>query len=224
MLPRPTSFVIVRHGHTDANGGLAGMRMSGWTDTPLSREGEREALEVAARLREEPAFAALYASPLQRALRTAAPISESVGLAVQLEPGLREIHCGTVDGRSVEEVRARNAEAWSRNAEERFEHFRWPGGESYREFRARCLRTLRRLSRRHPGERVLLVTHAGFISQVFGWVHGLSCARWSAYRPANASISALEWDGGLACVLGFDQRDHLAASPGAPATSPPPAG
>ncbi len=224
MLSRPTSFVVVRHGHTSANGGLAGMRMSGWTDTPLSREGEREALEVAARLRREPSFAALYASPLQRAVRTAAPISEAVGLAVQLEPGLREISCGTVDGRSIEEVRTRNAEAWRRNAEERLEDFRWPGGESYREFRARCLRALRRLSRRHPGERVLLVTHAGFISQVLGWAHGITCARWSAYRPANASITRLEWDRGLICVLGFDAREHLTASPKVPATSPPPAG
>lgn len=224
MLSRPTSFVLVRHGHTAANGGPAGMRMSGWTDTPLSREGEREALEVAARLRDEPGFAALYASPLQRAIRTAEPISEAAGLAVQLEPGLREIFCGAVDGRSVEHVRAQHADAWSRNAEERHEAFRWPGGESYREFRARCLRTLRRLARRHPGERILLVTHAGLISQVFGWVMGVTCARWSAYRPANASISRLDWDRGLACVLGFDEREHLARFAGTPATSPLPAG
>lgn len=224
MLPGPTSFALVRHGHTAANGGPSGMRLSGWTDTPLSHEGEREALRVAERLRDEPPFAALYASPLQRAVRTAERISEALRLPVRLEPGLREIFCGRVDGRSVEHVRAQHADAWSRNAEERHEDFRWPGGESYREYRARCLRTVRWIAARHRCERVLLVTHAGFISQVLGWATGLGCARWSAYRPANASVSRVEWAGGSARVLAFDEREHLAERAGTPATSPPRAG
>lgn len=213
MLHAPTSFVLVRHGHTAANGGPAGMRMSGWTDTPLSDLGRREARRVAERLRAEPRFAALYASPLARALHTAEPICAAVGVRLRVEPGLREIFCGAVDGENVDEVRARHWEAWRQNAEEQHEDFRWPEGESYREFRARCLRTLRLLAARHPGERVLLVTHAGFISQVFGWLTGTSCARWSAWRPANASISRLRFGRGVRRGEGFDEHDHLAPAP-----------
>jgi broad specificity phosphatase PhoE len=222
MIREPTSFVLVRHGHTAANGGPAGMRMSGWTDTPLSEEGRREARLVAEALRRGPACAALYASPLVRAVDTAGPICAALGLPVRIAPGLREIFCGAVDGLGVEEVRTRYPEAWARNLEERHEGFRWPEGESYRELRARCLRTLRALAARHPGERVLLVTHAGFISQAFGWLEGLSCARWSAYRPANGSLSWVLWGPGRGRGEGFDERAHLTPRPRP--TPPPPAG
>ncbi len=221
MIRQPTSFVLVRHGHTAANGGPSGMRMSGWTDTPLTEEGRREARLAAEALRRERAFAAIYASPLTRARETAAPICAALGLPLRIEPGLREIFCGTVDGLAVEEVRARHPEAWGRNLEEKHEDFRWPGGESYRELRARCLRTLRALAARHRGERVVVVTHAGFVSQALGWLQGLSCARWSAYRPANGSCSRLLWGPGGHRVEGFDERVHLAP----PRPTPPlPAG
>lgn len=209
MRKTPTAFLLVRHGHTAANGGPSGMRLSGWTDTPLSPEGQEEARRVADALRRERDVTALYSSPLQRAVRTASPIGEALGLQLRVEGGLREICCGDVDGQSVAHVQSAQAELWRRNGEERWEDFRWPGGESYREFRARCLWTLRSLAARHPGGRVLVVTHAGFISQVFGWINGVSCARWSAYRPANAAVSRLIWDRGLGRVEAFDDRSHL---------------
>lgn len=224
MIRQLTSFVLVRHGHTTANGGPAGMRMSGWTDTPLSEAGRREARRVASRLHAEPPFAALYASPLARALQTAEPIGAALRLRPRIEPGLREIFCGAVDGDRVEEVRARHPEAWRRNAEELDEDFRWPQGESYREFRARCLRTLRALAARHPGERVLVVSHAGFISQVFGWLTGRSCAQWSAWRPANGSISRVLWSRSHRRVEAFDEHSHLAPARPPPAIPPPPGG
>lgn len=222
MMPVPTTFLLVRHGHTDANGGPAGMRLSGWTDTPLSSRGEEDARRVAAALQREHEVVALYSSPLRRALHTAAPIAEVLGLTLQVEDGLREIFCGEVDGESVAHVQARYAEFWTRNLQERWEDFRWPGGESYREFRARCLWTLRRLAGRHPGDRVIVVTHAGFISQVLGWTAGVSCARWSALRPANGAVSRLAWDRGPCRVEAFDEQCHLDPSTALP--TPPPRG
>ncbi len=198
--------------------------MSGWTDTPLSEEGRREARRAAEALRREPSLAAVYASPLTRARDTAAPICAALGLPLRIEPRLREIFCGAVDGRTIDEVRAGHPDAWARNLEERHEDFRWPEGESYREFRGRCLRALRALAARHRGQRVVLVTHAGFISQAFGWLEGLSCARWGAYRPANGSISRLRWDPGRRRAEAFDERAHLVRPAPRRPTPPPPAG
>lgn len=200
------------------------MRMSGWTDTPLSEEGVHEAVLLANALRSEPPFAAIYASPLERARSTAEIISAAVCVPVLLDEGLREIFCGEVDGRSVEHVRTAHPEAWNRNWEERDEGFRWPGGESYFEFRSRCVRTLQAIAGRHTGERVLVVTHAGVITQALGWILGVSCARWSTYRPANASITRVEWDRHVRRVLTFDERAHLTALSIPFATSPPRAG
>jgi broad specificity phosphatase PhoE len=199
------------------------MRLSGWTDTPLSALGRAEAALAAMALRRAAPFSAIYTSPLQRALHTAQAIHASVGPPVFIEPGLREIRCGQVDGRTVEHVRLHHAGAWDRNAEEVDETFRWPGGESYREFRARCLRAMRTFATRHPGENVLVVTHAGFIGQVLGWIAGVSCARWSAYRPGNASMSTVEWRRGRGSIVTFDERSHLAHARDA-ATSLPRAG
>jgi alpha-ribazole phosphatase/probable phosphoglycerate mutase len=217
-----TRLVLVRHGHTLSNGSPGGMRLSGWTDTPLSELGLREADLVAEALRGAPC-AALYASPLERALRTAAAIGAALRLPVRVEPGLREIHCGAVDGLGVEQVRREHADAWRRNAEEADEEFRWPGGESYREFRARCLRAVRAIAARHPGERAVLVTHAGLVSQVLGWASDQSCARWSAWRPRNASISALDWSPRGRRIVAFDEGAHLARRAEGRATPPRPA-
>jgi broad specificity phosphatase PhoE len=206
---RSTRLVLIRHGHTAANGSPGGMRLSGWTDTPLSAEGEREAALVAEALRDHPPFAALYTSPLRRARHTAIPIEEAIGATAVVAPGLREIHCGQVDGRSVEHVRQHYPAAWLRNAEQADDQFRWPGGESYREFRARSLRAVRAIAARHPGETVAIVTHAGVITQILGWIHGISAARWSAFRPRNASISAVDWSTGLHAILAFDAHAHL---------------
>jgi probable phosphoglycerate mutase len=214
-----TLFTLVRHGHTAANS-PAGMRLSGWTDTPLSDRGRVEAALAARALARRPAPAALYASPLQRARDTAAAIGAALGLEPRLVPELREIHCGEVDGRSVEHVRAHHAAEWARNGEEADERFRWPGGESYRELRARCLRAVRALAARHPGERVVVVTHAGFVTQVLGSIAGVSCARWSAFRPRNGSFSTVAWGPRGRALVTFDEHAHLAPAHARPTSRP----
>jgi broad specificity phosphatase PhoE len=220
----PTELALIRHGHTAANGSPGGMRMSGWTDTALSDEGELEAARLARALRHDRGFTAIYTSPLQRARRTAEPICDALRIPVRVDPGLREIFCGQVDGRSVEDVRTHHPDAWARNAQESDEDFSWPGGETYRAFRARCLRSIRRIAARHPGERVLVVTHAGVISQLAGWIRGIGCARWSALRPGNASISTIRWGPRGRAVVRFDERGHLAEVAAARATWLPRAG
>jgi broad specificity phosphatase PhoE len=209
----PTRLVLARHGHTAANGSPAGMRMSGWTDTPLSDEGHREAMLLARAMAELRPFAALYTSTLLRARQTAAPIEAALGIEARLCPDLREINCGALDGRSVEHVRRDYPAEWARNEQQVDEGFRWPGGESYREFRARCLRAMGAISARHPGARVLVVTHAGFVSQILGSVGGVSCARWSSFRPGNASLSTVDWDPARRAVVTFDERSHIVPAP-----------
>lgn len=109
----PVELTIVRHGHTAANGGPAapGAAMSGWTDTPLSPEGRRQAVA----LEGAPRFAALYASPLRRALDTARALARLAAGEIRIEPDLREICCGALEGWDVDEVRARHPALWARS-------------------------------------------------------------------------------------------------------------
>lgn len=202
-------LILIRHGHTSSNSS-GGLRMSGWTDTSLSEQGRRQVACLARRMSSEPA-SVLYASPLLRALETAGPVAEAAGAALRLEPDLREIHCGAVDGWPVEEVQRLYPELWEANLRQEDEGFRWPGGESYRELRERSLGAFRRIAAAHPGERVLVVTHAGVISQIVGSLRGTGPARWECHRPENCSLTATDWEGESGRLVSFNDCAHLEA-------------
>jgi broad specificity phosphatase PhoE len=205
-----TTLLLVRHPHTAAND-AGGLHLNGWTDAPLSGRGLAEAALLVERLlaeEEADRVAAIYSSPLLRA-RTVAERLATGAVPVAYDADLREIGCGVVDGWHVDRVRREYPLLWRRNASQDDEHFRWPGGESCLEFRARCLGAIARIARAHPGRRVVAVTHAGVVSQLLGDIAGASCARWDAFRPGNASITAVELRGGERRVLRFDDRAHL---------------
>lgn len=185
--------------------------MSGWTDFPLSPLGCRQAQALARRLAQELPVSALYTSPLQRAHDTARALTD-LGLP-DPKPldDLREQGCGEVDGWPVSEVRQRFPGSWEANFRQDDPDFRWPGGESHRELRERCLAAVRRLAAAHPGERIAIVTHAGVICTVVGWLHGTSPAEWEKFRPGNGSLTEIDWTGDRGTVLRFDDRAHLAA-------------
>lgn len=106
-------------------------------------------------------------------------------------------------------MKQRVPDLWAVNLRQEDERFRWPGGESYREFRSRCLRAVRAIARTHRGKRIALVTHAGVVSQLLGAMHGLSAARWERYRPANTALTVVEWGCGSGALVSFDDHTHL---------------
>lgn len=205
----PTTFLLVRHGQSTGNL-FGGTVMAGWVDLPLTERGFREAHELAERLASEPSPSAIYSSPLQRAARTAAVIAERLSAEPpRLDPALREIDCGEVDGWPSQLVQERHPQAWATNRAQADPDFRWPGGESYRELRERALRALEGIARAHPAQRVLVVTHAGIISQLLGSLEGESPARWERFRPHNASVTELRWGSALRELVRFDDCAHL---------------
>lgn len=188
-----TTILLIRHGHTAGNARGPDVRMSGWTDLPLSPEGQFQALALARHLATSGRPSVVYASPLQRAVHTGRAIAGACAAPLVLEAGLREINCGAADGLTLAEVKARYPRAWAANLAQDDADFRWPGGESYRELRARAWCALHAIAVRHPGARIAVVTHAGVITQVLGRIAGESAARWEAMRPRNASVTELLW-------------------------------
>jgi broad specificity phosphatase PhoE len=211
-------LLLIRHAHVEANDNGKTARLCGWYDAPLSPLGRQQVLRLRSRLASEPPPAVVYASPLQRAMDTARAAPD--GLEPHPMEALREIHCGALDGLLLAQVRSEYPELWQRNLEQADETFTWPGGESYLGFRLRALTAIRAIAERHPGERVLIVTHAGVISQVLGTLAGASPAAWESFRPANASITELLWHGNDGAVLSFNDRDHLGWSSAPPVALP----
>lgn len=166
MMPTATHLLLIRHAHTSSNGGSTAL-LSGRTDLPLSPIGWHEVTLLARRVRGIHVDA-IYSSPLRRARDTASAFDPEAPVPVQLCPELQEIDCGLLDGLPLTEVKRRFPRYWAANLRQDDGRFRWPGGETYREFRARSLSVIRRLAQAHRGQTIAVVTHAGVISQIIG--------------------------------------------------------
>src|SRR5688500_18097066 len=90
---------LVRHGETEAN---ASGVFQGHLDVQLNQRGEEQAAAVGRHLAGI-AFDAVYASDLQRAARTADLIVGGRNEIV-LDPDLREMHYGVLQGRHYHEA------------------------------------------------------------------------------------------------------------------------
>lgn len=91
--------MVIRHGQTEWS--LSG-RHAGRTDVALTEAGEASARALAPRLARRP-LAAVFSSPLSRAVRTA----ELAGLTgVETDPDLREWDYGGYEGLTAEQIRA----------------------------------------------------------------------------------------------------------------------
>ena len=86
---------LVRHGESTWN--TLGLAQGHCDQARLTQLGLRQARVVAARLRDRPAVA-LYVSDLRRALETAAPLADALGLAVTRDARLRERCLGVLEG------------------------------------------------------------------------------------------------------------------------------
>jgi probable phosphoglycerate mutase len=192
--PIPTILHLVRHGETALGG--SGV-VAGRLDVPLSARGEAQARAAATMLAGRP-LAAVVASPLVRARATAAPIAEAHGLAVELDPDLRELDFGAAEGLTFEELERRDpatAAAWVARPHEVV----FPGGEGLRDVTARALRAARAVLRRHGGREVALVSHAGPIRALLGLARGLEPRDALALDCPHGSVTSLALpDGRLA--------------------------
>jgi len=190
--PTATTLLLIRHAETEDN---INLRLSGWTDTDLSAHGERQVEVLAEHFnREHGDIAALYASPLLRARRTADAIGARTGHTPILLDDLREMYFGELDGRPFEELREAYAHLLEADENSEIEDFVWPSGESRSGFTARVLRATNRIAARHPGASVGIVTHGGFIATLMTLLVGESAAKWRKWVVPNASLSEVLWD------------------------------
>jgi probable phosphoglycerate mutase len=173
---------LARHGGTAWS---VSHRHTGSTDLPLTPAGELEAIRLAGFL-QGTAFAGVFTSPLQRAVRTCQ--LAGFGSAAAVEPDLREWNYGDYEGRTTTEIRAERPD---------WQLFRdgCPGGESPEEIGVRADRMLRRV--RAIGGDVLLFSSGHFL-RVFAarWL-GLPVGAGQYFPLGTASLSRLGYEHGL---------------------------
>lgn len=175
-----TTLLLIRHGQARA----AGTSLLG-RETPLSELGRQQAAAVARAISGD-RIAAVYTSPLPRAVETASLLCEQLGLMPILEPRLIEFEMGSL---AIEAILARPDLAIWRPDD------RAADGESLRAFSARIAEACQLIAERHVGGCAILVAHAGTVDAALRWSLGLtSTAPWQhEFNLANGSITEIEF-------------------------------
>jgi broad specificity phosphatase PhoE len=181
-----TTLLLARHGETDWN---RDGRFQGRADPPLNETGRAQASELAAVLAREE-LAAVYSSPLRRALETAAVVAADHGLEAIPVDGLREVDVGSWQGLTRDEVEARFPEQYARWLD--FGQG-WEDGETYEEMGRRVVATLLKLAAAHAGQPILAVTHGGPIRAALAFAAGTTHTEARRRGPTIGNVFVAEF-------------------------------
>jgi probable phosphoglycerate mutase len=193
--------LLVRHGRTPTTGIVLPGQAAG---LHLSEEGRRQADAVARRLGGLEKLTAVYASPLERARETAAPIARARSLSLRVDRGLSEVDVGEWTGRELRWARRRPE--WG-TVQRYPSGFRFPGGESFMEMQTRVTGALSRLVDRHPGETVVAVSHADPIKAAVSHALGMPLDLFQRIVISTGSITAIAYGKGSPAVLAVNVVD-----------------
>lgn len=195
--PQVTTVLLVRHGATPTTGKLLPGRAPG---LHLADTGIAQAERAAARIAELPKVAAVYASPLERARETAAPIAKATGHKVVVDRGLLECEFG--DWTGAELAALMKLPEW-RTVQKAPSTFRFPGGESFTEMQVRIISALDRLRAKHPGDTIVCVSHADPIKAAMAHALGTHLDLFQRIVISTCSISAIGYttDGPVALTV-----------------------
>ncbi len=211
-----TTLILVRHGETAWN--RVG-RWQGHADIPLSDEGRSQAQRLGERLRREgQRFDHLYASDLHRAFDTATMIGAALQLSVHPLIELREMHVGAWSGMTSAEVRERHPDQWECYARGE-DGPRGGHGETQAELEARVIGIIEDLVRRHPGERLLLVTHGGPVRIVLRRLRRASGIS-GDMQIDNTSLTEICFEPSGPRIVRVNDTSHLVEATGAARMAP----
>lgn len=157
-------FDLLRHGETEL-----GSVFRGSLDDALTARGWEQ---MRCAVVNGGPWDAIVSSPLQRCALFAGELARARGLAVQLEPDLRELHFGEWEGRSSAQLMVDHAEGLRQFWSDPYA-FTPPGGETLSDFAARVFAAIERLDGQFGGRRVLVVSHGGVLNLLLARARGL---------------------------------------------------
>lgn len=180
-----TKFLLIRHATTNT----VGKKLSGRTPgVHLNEQGLQQAQHLAERLASIP-LTAIYCSPLERAVETAALIAKSHGLETIIQEDFLEIDFGHWTDHSFEALQH----------QKQFQLFntfrsatRIPGGELMLEAQARIVAGLQQLCIQHPNEVVAVVSHSDLIKAAVTYYAGIPLDLFQRIEISPASVSVVE--------------------------------
>ena len=193
--------VLVRHAEPD----LPAARRMANSDPPLTERGRCQAMRLAMRLRRE-RIDAVYTSTARAALETAAVVAASMDMPMIRVPQLGGVSCGPTAA-----TRGTDHQRLVADISLRFlNNPRWDAlrpFEPTRQFRHRAIQTIEAIVSRHPGQRVVLVTHEAVMNAYLSMVMGIE--RDMFFQPQHTSMSTVRVHGDLYGVQYLNDCAHL---------------
>lgn len=186
-VPASTLILLVRHGQTTTTGKVLPGRAVG---LHLTENGRAEADNVARRLSELKKVAAVYASPLERARETAAPIADALKHKVKIHKGLLECDFGDWTGAQLSALMKKPE--W-KTVQRAPSTFRFPNGESFTEMQTRVIGALDDIRTRHRGKVVVCVSHADPIKVAVAHAIGTHLDLFQRIVISTCSVSAIAY-------------------------------
>jgi len=196
-----TTFLLIRHAAPELVPDTLAGRLPG---IPLSRQGQKQAHRLAERLAALP-IAAVYSSPLERALQTAESLAEHVRGDVQCCDAFADIEYGEWSGKRFDEL----------SGDPRWRHWNefrsgapLPNGGLMLEVQVRAVLALEELRRRHTDQVVAVVSHADVIKALIAHYLGVSLDLFQRVEISPGSLSVLAvYDWGARVVRLNDTGD-----------------
>lgn len=182
-----TTILLIRHALNDY---VSQKKLAGWLpDIHLNEQGRSQAGALADSLSEFK-LTGVYASPLERAVETAAPIAEQQGLEVVERPGLGEVRYGRWQGRTLKSLR--KLKYWS-VIQNTPSLAGFPEGESFPEAQARVVAELEALRAQHSSKNDMIacVSHSDIIKLAVAHYLGLPLDLFQRLTVSPASVSVL---------------------------------
>ena len=179
-----THVFLIRHAHND----WADKKLAGWTPgVRLNALGAKQAEALVERLAPIE-FDAIYSSPLERALETAAPLARARGLKVIELPDVGEVKYGDWQGKSLKQLSRKKEWITVQLAPSMM---RFPNGESLREMQSRAVAGVERIAAAHPKGTLALFSHGDVIKAIVAHFVGMPLDTFQRLKIAPASVTVL---------------------------------
>ncbi|MDB5730594.1 MAG: hypothetical protein JWQ03_489 [Variovorax sp.] len=195
-------LVLVRHGRPDEED------LERPHDPPLRADGRAQAEAVADRLVHE-GITRIVSSPMARAVQTAQPLADRLGLPIHLMEGWAEADRHVARYRSTETLRALGSVEWERFLADPIAYF---GGDAV-EFQGEVLGALAAtIGASEKDAHFAVFTHGLPINVVLSYALGLD--RITHFAPGYASMTRLRaLHAGAIGVSSVNERGHLPPRP-----------
>jgi len=179
-----TQLFLIRHGHTD----WADKKLAGWLPgVSLNDLGRQQAAALVGRLAPVK-LDAIYSSPLQRTLETAAPLARARDLRVIRLPDLGEVRYGDWQGQPLSRLVKKKEWAVVQHAPSLA---RFPNGESLREMQSRAVAGIERIAAAHVRGAIAVFSHGDVIKAIVAHFVGMPLDAFQRLSIAPASLTVL---------------------------------